>query len=127
MVYFVQRKTLAGEMIGPRGEENRRIKLITPESVGAENVSAEIYELASGASSEIFREEKTRQFFYVLRGQAKAEMGNLQQRVRAGHGIYAESGEACRFTDCSSGGFEFIRFTILPGLDQGIQNFHETN
>ena len=49
-----------------------------------------------------------------------AEMGSLHQRVRAGHGIYAEPGEACRFTDCSDGGFDFIRFAIPPDPDQDV-------
>ena len=64
MVYFVHSKTLSDEPIGSRGEEGRRIRLITPEIVKAKNVSAEIYELASGVSSKIFRGERTRQFFY---------------------------------------------------------------
>lgn len=114
MIHVIQTETLPVEAVGAEGVGGRRSRLITPETVGAGNVEADFYELASGASSETFRVESARQFFYVLRGAAKAELGDLRQGVRAGHGIYAEAGEVCRFTDCSDDGLGFIRFTIPP-------------
>ena len=102
---------------GPAGEEGRMRKIITPETVGAKRVGGEQYDLKSGSSSQTFLLDDQRQFFYVLAGQAEARLGEMRQPVRAGHGVYAEPGEACRFEDCGEEGFRFLRFMVPPAPD----------
>ncbi|MFQ5691756.1 MAG: cupin domain-containing protein [Nitrospinota bacterium] len=120
MVHVIQTEALPSGAVGPSGvagdagEGARVRRIITPETVGAERVEAEQYELPAGSSSQTFLLDDERQFFYVLHGRAEARLGETRQPVRPGHGIYAEPGEGCRFSDCGEEGFRFLRF-VIPG------------
>jgi len=87
-------------------------KIISPESVGAKHVGGEAHDLGGGASSPPFQSDEQRQFFYVLAGRAEVRLGDERRSVRAGHVVYADPGESCRFTDCGEEGFRFLRFVI---------------
>ncbi len=94
-------------------------KFISPESVGAERVGGEAYELESGDSSPRFQLDDQRQFFYVLAGRAEVRLGEKRRPVRVGHGVYADPGETCLFADCGEEGFRFLRFMVPPAPDPG--------
>ncbi len=87
-------------------------KIISPDLVGAKRVGGEAHDLGGGASSPPFQSDEQRQFFYVLAGRAEVRLGDERRPVRAGHVVFADPGESCRFTDCGEEGFRFLRFVI---------------
>jgi quercetin dioxygenase-like cupin family protein len=101
----------------PVGDDEGEVQVrefITSETVGAKGLGGEDYLLAAGASSQTFRLDGGRQFFYVQAGQAEAQLGDLRQTVRAGHGLFADPGEECRFNRAGEEGLRFYRLTIPP-------------
>jgi quercetin dioxygenase-like cupin family protein len=115
MVDVIRIEDIPAVPVGGDAGNGQVRKFISAETVGAKGLGGEDYFLPAGASSQTFRLDGGRQFFYVQAGQAEAQLGGLRQTVRAGHGLFADPGEECRFNSAGEEGLRFLRLTVPPG------------